>query len=166
MTFTQVFGPYLWSKRPTRSHFCPIFDAPEANRRIVEEAEAKIWLKKSNDRTDEADTSGDKVQYMDMLLTVEQAAQRLQVTPNTVREQLRTGKLRGTKHGRMWRVPESALVRTSPGGSPTPPENPLARALAMIEARDSKAGKVKQQAKGVTDAASELRNIRARSDTG
>jgi excisionase family DNA binding protein len=48
------------------------------------------------------------------LLTAEQAAERLQLTPYTVRVQLRTGKLRGIKRGRTWRVPESALYEASP----------------------------------------------------
>ena len=47
---------------------------------------------------------------MEVLLTVEQAAARLQVTPYTVREHLKRGLLRGIKRGRLWRVPESALV--------------------------------------------------------
>lgn len=48
------------------------------------------------------------------LLTVEQAAERLQLGTFTVREQLRTGRLRGLKRGRVWRVPESALFESSP----------------------------------------------------
>lgn len=44
------------------------------------------------------------------LLTVEQAAERLQLQPLTVRRQLRRGALRGIKRGRVWRVPESALL--------------------------------------------------------
>lgn len=47
------------------------------------------------------------------LLTVEQAAERLQLGTFTVREQLRTGRLRGLKRGRVWRVPESALFESS-----------------------------------------------------
>jgi acetyl-CoA synthetase len=47
------------------------------------------------------------------LLTVEQAAERLQVGTFTVREQLRDGRLRGIKRGRLWRVPESALMESS-----------------------------------------------------
>jgi excisionase family DNA binding protein len=52
---------------------------------------------------------------MEMLLTVEQAATRLQVEPETVRRRLRRGTLRGVKSGeRLWRVPESALTEDSP----------------------------------------------------
>ena len=50
----------------------------------------------------------------EMLLTVEQAAQRLQLTPYTVRAQLRQGKLRGIRRGRVWRIEESALLESTP----------------------------------------------------
>lgn len=46
---------------------------------------------------------------MEMFLTVEQTALRLQLSPLTVRRQLARGALRGVKRGRVWRVPESAL---------------------------------------------------------
>lgn len=49
----------------------------------------------------------------EMLLTVEQAAERLQVHRETVRRHLQSGKLRGIKRGRLWRVPESALLETT-----------------------------------------------------
>ena len=48
------------------------------------------------------------------LLTVNEAAAALSLNPQTVREWLREGKLRGlrtTENGR-WRVPESALVES------------------------------------------------------
>jgi excisionase family DNA binding protein len=51
---------------------------------------------------------------MEMLLTVEQAAQRLQLTEDTIRVQCRTGALRGIKRGRAWRIPESALLEPTP----------------------------------------------------
>ncbi len=47
---------------------------------------------------------------MEMLLTVEQAASRLHLRPDTVRDHLARGVLRGIKRGRQWRVPESALT--------------------------------------------------------
>lgn len=50
---------------------------------------------------------------MEMLLTVEQAAARLQLAPFTVRQQLKRGALRGIKRGRVWRIPESALMEPS-----------------------------------------------------
>ncbi|MBW3635858.1 MAG: helix-turn-helix domain-containing protein [Armatimonadetes bacterium] len=51
---------------------------------------------------------------MELLLTVEQAAQRLQAAPFTVRRHLREGRLRGIKRGRDWRIPESALLESPP----------------------------------------------------
>ena len=44
------------------------------------------------------------------LLTPEEAAERLNVSPRTIREWLRTGRLRGVKvAGHLLRVPESAI---------------------------------------------------------
>ena len=59
---------------------------------------------------------------MEMLLTVEQAAERLQIKPATVREQLKMGRLRGIKRGRLWRIPESALLEPSAQTQPTKDE--------------------------------------------
>jgi excisionase family DNA binding protein len=42
--------------------------------------------------------------------TPEGAAEALMVSPKTIREWLRTGKLKGVKLGRLWRVRESDLV--------------------------------------------------------
>lgn len=51
---------------------------------------------------------------MELLLTVEQAAERLQLAPFTVRKHLREGRLRGIKRGtKSWRIPESALLESS-----------------------------------------------------
>lgn len=47
---------------------------------------------------------------MELLLTVEQVAEQLQLHPDTVRRHLQAGKLRGVKRGRVWRVPQSALL--------------------------------------------------------
>ena len=47
---------------------------------------------------------------MDKLLTPEQAAERLQISPLTVRKWLREGKLPGVKPGgKVWRVREKDL---------------------------------------------------------
>ena len=54
---------------------------------------------------------------MEMLLTIEQAATRLQLHPETVRRQIKRGLMRAVKRGRVWRVPESALEEVAP----TPP---------------------------------------------
>lgn len=49
----------------------------------------------------------------EMLLTVEQVAERLQLRPITIREQLKRGRLRGIKRGHQWRIPESALTEST-----------------------------------------------------
>ena len=54
---------------------------------------------------------------MEMLLTIEQAAIRLQLHRDTVRKQLKRGQLRGVKRGRVWRVPESALTEIAPAST-------------------------------------------------
>jgi len=46
---------------------------------------------------------------MENLLTIAQAAERLQHSVRTVREWLRVGKLRGVKTGREWRIREQDL---------------------------------------------------------
>lgn len=65
---------------------------------------------------------------MEMLLTIEQTAIRLQLHPETVRRQLVRGTLRGIRRGRVWRVPESALVESIPSA-------PIKRAEAVRVAR-------------------------------
>lgn len=45
----------------------------------------------------------------DQLLTPEEAAARLKISRVTVGDWLRSGKLRGVKVGRLWRIQESAL---------------------------------------------------------
>jgi excisionase family DNA binding protein len=50
----------------------------------------------------------------DMLLTIDQVAERLQIHPASVRRHLRVGVLRGVKRGKLWRVPESALYEPAP----------------------------------------------------
>jgi len=46
---------------------------------------------------------------MERLLTPEEVAERLSVTPRTVRDWLKAGKLQGMKAGRLWRISEKAL---------------------------------------------------------
>lgn len=43
------------------------------------------------------------------LLTLEEVAEQLKVSPNTVRDWLRTGKIAGIKMGRLWRIKQSAI---------------------------------------------------------
>ena len=53
---------------------------------------------------------------MDDLLTPEQAAAILQLSPKTIKDWLRAGKLTGCKIGRFWRVKPAdleAFIRTS-----------------------------------------------------
>lgn len=102
---------------------------------------------------------------MEMLLTVEQAAARLQLSPLTVQRQLKRGALRGVKKGHQWRVPESALLESANDKTPQAEPNPLARALAMVGARDAQAGasakgQITPRVLGVNDAATELRAVR------
>jgi excisionase family DNA binding protein len=68
---------------------------------------------------------------VERFLTVEEAVRALQVNADTVRRWLRTGKLRGVRFGRLYRIPESALQEgtrgtggtavTSPGPNVTHP---------------------------------------------
>lgn len=46
---------------------------------------------------------------MDRLLTPEEAAEIFAVSPKSIREWLRQGKLKGTKVGRLWRIKKSDL---------------------------------------------------------
>ena len=41
--------------------------------------------------------------------TVEEAAERLRMHPDTLRRQLRQGRIRSVRTGKLWRIPESAL---------------------------------------------------------
>lgn len=70
---------------------------------------------------------------VDTFLTVEEAAKRLAVTPYTLREWLREGKLRGVQVARRWRVPERALFElatATPTNAPTPATGAQAGQLA------------------------------------
>lgn len=55
---------------------------------------------------------------MENLLTVEQYATRAQLHPDSVRRQLREGRLRAAKKGRVWRIFESELEAHTPAKSP------------------------------------------------
>lgn len=84
---------------------------------------------------------------MEMLLTIEQAALRLQLHRDTVRKQLKRGQLRGVKRGRVWRVPESALEEATPvvvsvampkAPKPSTPEARAAAIQAALRSGDAK----------------------------
>lgn len=46
---------------------------------------------------------------MDKFLTPEEAADRLAVSPKSIREWLRNGKIKGVKAGKLWRISPQAL---------------------------------------------------------
>lgn len=47
---------------------------------------------------------------IDDILTVEEACEALKIGYNAMYELLNTGKLRGYRNGRVWRIPKAALV--------------------------------------------------------
>lgn len=47
---------------------------------------------------------------MEQIFTVDEAANKLKVRPETVRRLLSQGRLPGNKVGRAWRIPEGALM--------------------------------------------------------
>ena len=49
------------------------------------------------------------------VLTVKQAADQLQVTQETIREWLKSGRLKGVKLGHIWRIDKAALDRLLEG---------------------------------------------------
>ncbi len=55
------------------------------------------------------------------VLTVEQAAKKLHVSPHTVREYLRHGMIPGRKLGRSWRILETELESFLSSPQPIPP---------------------------------------------
>ena len=71
---------------------------------------------------------------MEALLTIEQAATRLQLHPETVRRQIKRGLMRAVKRGRVWRVPESALQESAPISTAPPRAATPSDALADAEA--------------------------------
>ena len=70
----------------------------------------------------------------ELLLTVDQTAKRLQIHPVSVRRQLQSGRLRGIKRGKLWRIPESALTETKLENSPQPTPHEIQQRLAALEA--------------------------------
>jgi excisionase family DNA binding protein len=46
---------------------------------------------------------------MEDLLTVEQAAAKLQIAPKTLKDWLRAGRIKGVRVGRLWRIKECDL---------------------------------------------------------
>jgi excisionase family DNA binding protein len=66
---------------------------------------------------------------MGEVLTIEEAAARLKLKPQTVRDWLNAGKLKGVKLGRVWRVDAEALDRLLAG------DEDAADAKALEDAR-------------------------------
>jgi excisionase family DNA binding protein len=101
-----------------------------------------------------------------------QASQLLGINPDTMRRYLREGKVRALRLGKDWKIPESALSDLAKGGrlakggkpiasTPAPAKgNPLAQALAKVQARDKATPAPKLRTAGMSDAASELRQMR------
>jgi excisionase family DNA binding protein len=107
------------------------------------------------------------------LLTINMAAEYLHCAPETVRRMLRRGELPGVKFGKFWRVPLEGLRQMETralAGEATKGktlqrdenevENPLARALEMVRARDAALPARRMRTLGVNDAASEIRQMR------
>lgn len=67
----------------------------------------------------------------EMFLTVEQAAERMQLHPDTIRRQLRNGTLRSVRRGRIYRIPESALAEDVQRARPKPQSQNTAQAEAL-----------------------------------
>lgn len=97
---------------------------------------------------------------MEMLLTVEQAAQRLQLAPFTVREHLKKGKLRGIKRGRVWRVPESALTEETKCPAPTEIQQSYEQAFKLVAELEKTMRHKPKRVLGVNDVATEIRQMR------
>ena len=72
----------------------------------------------------------------EMFLTVEQAAERLQLSPVTIRRQIKSGVLKGVRRGRVYRIPESALSQSSDSVAPRIAAVPdeIARRLDALDA--------------------------------
>jgi excisionase family DNA binding protein len=68
---------------------------------------------------------------MAQILTVEQAAAKLQMSPKIVREYLRLGMIPGRKIGRAWRVVETDLERWVSTGQSEP--QPRVSALGFLK---------------------------------
>jgi len=72
----------------------------------------------------------------EMLLTVDQAAERLQLHPVTVRRQIERGQIRAIRKGRAVRVPESALTENAPSLRPSGREREINALMADFGSGD------------------------------
>ncbi len=74
--------------------------------------------------------------FDEKLLTPQQVAERLQISRLTVIWYLRTGRIRGRKVGRLWRITEDDLhtfIEGSAAERPSAPPEPLTAEEAVIE---------------------------------
>lgn len=69
----------------------------------------------------------------EMFLTVEQAAERLQLSPVTIRRQIKSGVLKGIRRGRVYRIPESALSQSSRDSPASTVPGEIARRLEALD---------------------------------
>ncbi len=81
---------------------------------------------------------------MSKTITVEQAADRLQVKPNTIRTWIKQGRIPGRKIGRVYRIPEQALDRLMSGAETPPEQRKPIDALSLL-------GKYKQPGRSLDD---------------
>ena len=87
---------------------------------------------------------------LDDPVPVAQAAQRLRVTPQTVRNWLRAGRLEGTKHGTRWFVERASIELLEPNdGEPDAPIreienriNEIAKSLEQLLSQESHASRL------------------------
>ena len=78
----------------------------------------------------------------ELYLTPDQAAQRLQLHPETIRRQIKAGKLRAIRRGRLFRIPESALAENS---APRV-ESPTVQAQAILHDLRSRTARTRNAA--------------------
>ena len=101
---------------------------------------------------------------MELLLTIEQTAMRLQLHPETVRRHLVHGTLRGIRRGRLWRVPESALAESIPSVSAHRAQAVRAARGAMKSANSPNGVQTfldEKRADNAREAAKDLADVRA-----
>jgi excisionase family DNA binding protein len=73
---------------------------------------------------------------MEILLAPEEAAARISVSPRSIREWLRKGKIKGVKAGRLWRIREKELEKflgfESTKGSGEKQEDPFLKVIGRL----------------------------------
>ena len=82
----------------------------------------------------------------ELYLTTEQAADRLQLHPETIRRQIQSGRLRAIRRGRVYRIPESAIEESSPPRTEAPRRPAKAEAEAIMGDLQSRDGRIRNAA--------------------